>query len=138
MPNYWLMKSEPNKFSWDDMVTIKRDHWDGIRNHQAKKNLKAMREGDICLFYHSNIGKEIVGLVRVVREEYPDPTDETGRWIVVDVEPVKPFERFVTLAEIKATPELADMQLLKQSRLSVCPIQPDEFERLLDMGKTML
>jgi predicted RNA-binding protein with PUA-like domain len=138
MPNYWLIKSEPNKFSWDDMVAIKRDHWDGIRNHQAKKNLMTMKEGDICLFYHSNIGKEIVGMVKVVREHYPDPTDDTGKWIVVDVVPVKPFTQFVTLADIKSTPELAEMQLLKQSRLSVCPVEPEHFKRLLSMGETVL
>ena len=138
MTQYWLIKSEPFKFSWDDLVQLKKDHWDGIRNFQARNNLKAMKKGDICLFYHSNEGKEIVGLCEVVTEYYPDPTDETGRWVVVDVVPIKPFKRFVTLAEIKATPALADMALLKQMRLSVGPVRSEEFEVLLKLGETTL
>jgi predicted RNA-binding protein with PUA-like domain len=97
-----------------------------------------MKKGDICLFYHSNEGKEIVGLAQVVTEHYPDPTDETGKWVVVDVVPLKPFKRFVTLAEIKATPELANMALLKQMRLSVAPVRAEEFEWLLTLGETSL
>jgi predicted RNA-binding protein with PUA-like domain len=138
MTQYWLIKSEPYKFSWDDLVRLGRDHWDGIRNFQARNNLKAMKKGDICLFYHSNEGKEIVGLAQVVTEHYPDPTDETGKWVVVDVVPLKPFKRFVTLAEIKATPELANMALLKQMRLSVAPVRAEEFEWLLKRGETSL
>ncbi len=138
MTQYWLIKSEPFKFSWDDLVLLKKDHWDGIRNFQARNNLKAMKKGDICLFYHSNEGKEIVGLCQVVTEHYPDPTDDTGKWVVVDVVPIKPFKRFVTLAEIKATPALADMALLKQMRLSVAPVRAEEFDYLLKLGETTL
>jgi predicted RNA-binding protein with PUA-like domain len=138
MTQYWLIKSEPFKFSWDDLVHLKKDHWDGIRNFQARNNLKAMKKGDICLFYHSNEGKEIVGLCQVVTEHYPDPTDDTGKWVVVDVVPIKPFKRFVTLAEIKATPALADMALLKQMRLSVAPVRAEEFDYLLKLGETTL
>jgi predicted RNA-binding protein with PUA-like domain len=135
---YWLIKSEPNVFSWDDLIRIQRDHWDGIRNYQARNNLMAMKTGELCLFYHSNIGKEIVGIAQVVREHYPDPTDPTGVWAVVDVVPVKAFNTPVTLAEIKATPALSEMALLKQSRLSVVPIDANAFALLLTMGKTAL
>jgi predicted RNA-binding protein with PUA-like domain len=138
MTQYWLIKSEPFKFSWDDLVRLEKDHWDGIRNFQARNNLKAMKKGDICLFYHSNEGKEIVGLCQVFTEHYPDPTDDTGKWVVVDVVPIKPFKRSVTLAEIKATPALADMALLKQMRLSVAPVRPEEFNYLLQLGETTL
>jgi predicted RNA-binding protein with PUA-like domain len=138
MPQYWLIKSEPYKFSWDDLVRLQRDHWDGIRNFQARNHLKAMELGDLCLFYHSNEGKEIVGICEVVKTYYPDPTDETGQWVVVDVVPLKPFRRFVTLAEIKATSALANMVLLKQMRLSVSPVREEEFEYLLQMGQTTL
>ncbi len=138
MPQYWLIKSEPYKFSWNDLLRLKRDHWDGIRNYQARNNLKAMKVGDYCFFYHSNEGKEIVGICEVVREFYPDPTDESGKWVVVDVVPVKPLQKFVTLAEIKATPALANISLLKQMRLSVAPITPDEWHILLEMGQTTL
>ena len=120
------------------MLRLKRDHWDGIRNYQARNNLKAMKVGDYCFFYHSNEGKEIVGICEVVREFYPDPTDESGKWVVVDVVPVKPLQKFVTLAEIKATPALANISLLKQMRLSVAPITPDEWHILLEMGQTTL
>jgi predicted RNA-binding protein with PUA-like domain len=140
---YWLIKSEPYKFSWSDLNRLGQDHWDGIRNFQARNNLKAMKQGDICLFYHSNEGKEIVGLCHVVTEHYPDPTftPEVGKenpWVVVDVAPLKPFNRPVTLAEIKATPALAEISLLKQMRLSVAPITPAEFKCLLKMGNTTL
>lgn len=138
MPQYWLIKSEPYKFSWDDLVRLQRDHWDGIRNFQARNHLKAMELGDLCLFYHSNEGKEIVGICEVVKTYYPDPTDDTGQWVVVDVVPLKPFRRFVTLAEIKATSALANMVLLKQMRLSVSPVREEEFEYLLQMGQTTL
>lgn len=142
-PAYWLIKSEPYKFSWNDLNRLGRDYWDGIRNFQARNNLKAMKLGDICLFYHSNEGKEIVGLCKVVTEHYPDPTftpepDKQNPWVVVDVAPIKPFKRPVSLAEIKATPALAEISLLKQIRLSVAPITPEEFKCLLEMGNTIL
>ena len=127
---YWLMKSEPGTWSWDDQVTAGTDHWDGVRNYQASNNLKAMTVGDRAFFYHSVNEKRIVGIVEVAREYYPDPTDASGRFGMVDVTAVKPVERPVTLAEIKAEPKLAELPLLKQSRLSVMPI-PDEAWRLI-------
>ncbi len=119
---YWLLKSEPFKYSWDQMVKDGRTHWDGVRNHQAAANLKAMQVGDRAFFYHSNEGKEIVGVVEIVRTAYPDPSDEAGRFVMVDVAPVGPVKRPVTLAEMKADPELADLALIRQSRLSVVPV----------------
>jgi predicted RNA-binding protein with PUA-like domain len=119
---YWLLKSEPFKYSWDQMVKDGRTHWDGVRNHQAAINLKAMRVGDHAFFYHSNEGKEIVGIVEIVREAYPDPSDPAGRFVMVDVAPVRAVSRPVTLAEMKAMDALADLALIRQSRLSVVPV----------------
>ncbi len=119
---WWLLKSEPHKYSWDMMVADKRTHWDGIRNHLAAIHLKAMVVGDHAFFYHSNEGKEIVGVVEVVRTAYPDPGDPAGRFVMVDVQAVKAVKRAVTLAEMKALPELADFGLIRQSRLSVVPV----------------
>ncbi|MGP1254107.1 MAG: EVE domain-containing protein [Kiloniellales bacterium] len=127
---YWLMKSEPGTWSWDDQVAAGTDHWDGVRNYQASNNLKAMKLGDRAFFYHSVNEKRIVGIVEVAREYYPDPTDASGRFGMVDVKAIKPVARPVTLAEIKAEPRLTDLPLLKQSRLSVMPI-PDETWRLI-------
>ena len=127
---YWLMKSEPGTWSWDDQVAAGTDHWDGVRNYQASNNLKAMKLGDRAFFYHSVNEKRIVGIVEVAREYYPDPTDASGRFGMVDVKVIKPVARPVTLAEIKAEPRLTDLPLLKQSRLSVMPI-PDEAWRLI-------
>ncbi|MGE4313335.1 MAG: EVE domain-containing protein [Pseudobdellovibrionaceae bacterium] len=135
---YWLIKSEPFKFSWDDMVKKGTEHWDGVRNYQASNNMKAMEMGDICFFYHSNEGKEIVGITEVSKLYYPDHTDPTGRFGMVDVTAVKPFKRPVTLAEIKETPSLSDMALLKQSRLSVSPVKDNEAKEILKMGETTL
>lgn len=135
---YWLIKSEPFKFSWDDMVKKGTEHWDGVRNYQASNNMKAMEIGDICFFYHSNEGKEIVGITKVSKLYYPDHTDPKGRFGMVDVTAVKPFTKPVTLAQIKDTPELADMALVKQSRLSVGPVKDDEAKLLLKMGDTSL
>lgn len=119
---YWLLKSEPHKYSWDMMVKDGRTHWDGVRNHQAAASLKAMQVGDKAFFYHSNEGKEIVGIVEIVRTAYPDPSDEAGRFVMVDVAPIRPVKRAVTLAEMKAEPSLADLALIRQSRLSVVPV----------------
>jgi predicted RNA-binding protein with PUA-like domain len=119
---YWLLKSEPFKYSWDQMVKDGRTHWDGVRNHQAAINLKAMRVGDEAFFYHSNEGKEIVGIVEIVKEAYPDPSDPAGRFVMVDVAPKGPVASAVTLAEMKAQPEFADLALIRQSRLSVVPV----------------
>lgn len=131
---YWLVKSEPDAFSWDQQVAHGTEPWTGVRNAQAANNLKAMRQGDLAFFYHSNIGKEIVGVVRVVREAYPDPSDETGRWVCTDMQVVGPMPRPVTLAAIKAAPELADLALVRQSRLSVLPVGAEHWEILCRMG----
>lgn len=131
---YWLIKSELFKYSWDTLVKEKRGTWDGVRNYQARNNLVAMREGDLALFYHSNEGKEIVGIAKVVREHYPDPTTDDPRWVVVDVEPVEALPKPVTLAQIKKDERLQNMALLKLSRLSVSPVRPEEFDVLLGLA----
>ncbi|MBE9603902.1 EVE domain-containing protein [Acetobacteraceae bacterium H6797] len=130
----WLVKSEPDAFSWDEQVKNGVEPWTGVRNAQAARNLKDMRKGDLAFFYHSNVGKEIVGVVEVVREAYQDPTDETGRWVCVDMKAVKPVPRPVTLAEIKAEPRLEGVSLVKQSRLSVMPISEEHWKVLAEMG----
>lgn len=131
---HWLVKSEPDAFSWDQQVENAVEPWTGVRNALAAKNLRAMQKGDLAFFYHSNIGKEIVGVVEVVREAYPDPSDETGRWVCVDMKAVSPMPQPVTLAAIKATPELADLALVRQSRLSVMPIGKEHWAMLCRMG----
>ncbi len=131
---HWLVKSEPDAFSWDQQVANRVEPWTGVRNHMAKNNLKAMKRGDLAFFYHSNIGKEIVGVVRVAREAYPDPSAESGDWVCVDMEAVSPMPRPVTLVEIKATPGLADLPLVRMSRLSVMPISPVHWKTLCRMG----
>ncbi|MCB1652250.1 MAG: EVE domain-containing protein [Alphaproteobacteria bacterium] len=131
---YWLIKSEPFKWSWDMQVKKGVEHWDGVRNYQASNNMKAMSIGDLCFFYHSNEGKEIVGIVEVAREYYPDHTDESGRFGMVDVKAVAPMPKPVTLADIKATPALSEMALVRQSRLSVCPVEKKEWELICKMG----
>ena len=133
---YWLMKSEPGTWSWDDQVAAGTDHWDGVRNYQASNNLKAMKLGDRAFFYHSVNEKRIVGIVEVAREYYPDPTDASGRFGMVDVKAIKPVARPVTLAEIKAEPRLADLPLLKQSRLSVMPIPNEAWRLICTMAET--
>ncbi|MGE5545827.1 MAG: EVE domain-containing protein [Solirubrobacterales bacterium] len=132
---HWLVKSEPGAWSWDDQV---RDHvtaWTGVRNHQAAGNLKAMRRGDRCFFYHSVEEKRIVGIVEVVREAYPDPTDEGGRWVCVDVAAVAPLPRPVTLRQVKDDPRLAELPLVRQSRLSVMPIDDGAWAMLCGLGE---
>jgi predicted RNA-binding protein with PUA-like domain len=131
---HWLLKSEPFKYSWDQMVKDGRTHWDGVRNHQAALNLKAMKIGDTAFFYHSNEGKEIVGIVEIVKEAYPDPSDPAGRFVMVDVAPIKPVAKFVTLAAMKAEPALADLALIRQSRLSVVPICDAHWGQILAMA----
>ncbi|MCB4820607.1 EVE domain-containing protein [Roseicella aerolata] len=130
----WLVKSEPDAFSWDEQVRNGIEPWTGVRNALASNNLKAMRVGDRAFFYHSNIGKEIVGIVEVVREAYPDPTDGTGRWVCVDMKAVGPLPRPVTLAAIKAEPDLAELALVRQSRLSVMPVSEAHWARLCALG----
>ncbi|SMF78203.1 Predicted RNA-binding protein, contains PUA-like domain [Tistlia consotensis] len=132
---YWLVKSEPFKYSWDQLNVDGRTHWDGVRNHQAANNLKAMKVGDKAFFYHSNEGKEIVGIATVVREAYPDPGDPSGRFVMVDVAPDKPLKRPVTLQEIKADPALAEIALVRQSRLSVMPIEPAHWQHVLTLSE---
>jgi predicted RNA-binding protein with PUA-like domain len=132
--NYWIVKSEPFKYSWDHFVNEKRGMWDGVRNYQARNNLMAIRVDDLVLFYHSNEGKEVVGLARVVREHYPDPTTDDTRWVVVDLEPVERFPKTVSLAQIKADERLQDLSLVRQSRLSVLPIRSEEFDTILGLA----
>ena len=132
---HWLVKSEPDAFSWDQQVANGVEPWTGVRNHTAKLNLKAMKKGDLAFFYHSNQGKEIVGVVRVVREAYPDPTAEKGDWVSVDMQAVAPIPEPVTLVAIKADPKLADLALIRQSRLSVMPVAKPHWDRICKMGK---
>ncbi len=132
---YWLVKSEPNAYSWDDFVKLGRDHWDGVRNYQARNNLKLMEEGDEVLFYHSVNDKQVVGIARVVREHYPDPTTDDDRWVVVDLVPVRALDHPVTLAQIKAEPKLEGLALIRNSRLSVMPVSKEHFDIIVKMGE---
>jgi predicted RNA-binding protein with PUA-like domain len=133
---YWLYKSEPSSWSWDEQVAAGEagTAWTGVRNHLAKKHLQAMKRGDQGFFYHSNEGKAVVGIVEVIREYYPDDTDPTGRFGVVDLKAVEPLRGAVTLEAIKAQPELADMVLIKNSRLSVQPVTDDEWRTVRRLG----
>lgn len=131
---YWLIKTEPGSWSWDDQVKKGVEGWDGVRNHQAAKNLKAMRVGDHAFFYHSVNEKRIVGIVEIVREAYSDPTDASGKFVQVDVKTVKPVLKPVTLADIKADPRFAELPLLRQSRLSVMPIDDASWVAICEMG----
>lgn len=131
---YWLMKSEPDAYSWDDLNAEGEGTWDGVRNHRAKNNLAAMEVGDRAFFYHSNIGKEIVGVVEISASGLTDPTDPEGKWAAVKVRPVAPFQRPVTLATIKSDPALADCELIKLSRLSVAEITPAEWDHIMALG----
>lgn len=130
--NYWLMKSEPGAYSWDDLLNDGRTIWDGVRNYQARNNMKLMKKGDQVLFYHSVKEKQVVGLAQVINESYQDPTTDDNRWVVVDVVPKKTLPQPVTLKEIKADESLSDIALVKQSRLSVLPLKEFEFRRILD------
>jgi predicted RNA-binding protein with PUA-like domain len=130
----WLVKSEPNAYSWDALVKEKRTAWTGVRNAQAANNLKVMKPGDHVLFYHSGVGLEIVGLAEVAKAYYPDPSDKSGRYGAVDIKPVMPLKTPVTLARIKAEPKLANLGLVRQSRLSVMPVAPAEWKLLCKMG----
>jgi len=127
-----LLKSEPDVYSWDRMVADGVTRWDGVRNHQAAANLRSSRVGDLSFFYHSNEGREIVGIVETIREAYLDPSDPSGRFVAIDVRPVAGLRRAVTLAEIKADPVLAGMALVRQSRLSVSPVTDAEWERIME------
>ena len=135
--NYWLLKSEPNVWSVDQQKKAGRKGtpWDGVRNYQAAKNLKNMRKGDQCFFYHSNIGKEIVGIVEVIKEHYLDKTDQSGRFVAVTVKFIKKLKKPVTLVEIKKNKQLSHLSLIKQSRLSVMPVDSKSWKILNKMGK---
>ncbi|MBW2274545.1 MAG: EVE domain-containing protein [Deltaproteobacteria bacterium] len=135
---HWLVKSEPNKYAWEQLVADGSTYWDGVRNYEARNNLRDMKKGDLALFYHSNIGKEVVGVARVIGEHYPDPTTDDDRWCVVDFEPVVELKQPIDLAQIKADQELAEMALVKRSRLSVVPVTRAEFQHVLKLGKTKL
>ena len=129
---YWLVKSEPESFSWAQHMAVGVEPWTGVRNATARRNLAAMRLGDQALFYHSNAGRECVGLVEIAREAYPDPTDDTGRWLCVDMRALHPLPRPVTLAQIKADPFFADLALIRQSRLSVSAVADHHWRRILE------
>jgi predicted RNA-binding protein with PUA-like domain len=133
--SYWLMKSEPDVYSWDDLVAEGVGTWDGVRNYTARNNMRAMQPGDQVFFYHSNIGVEIVGIAEITESNIPDPTDETGRWSAVRLKPVRKLARPVTLKEIKADPALVDMDLLTKFRLSVSAVKPSEWDHILRLAE---
>ena len=133
--NYWLLKSEPATWSWGNQVKANIDMWDGVRNYQARNNLMKMKKKDLCFFYHSVSEKKIIGIVEVVKEHYPDPTDKTGKFVVTDVKAKKKLKRPVSLEEIKSTPKLSNMPLIKQSRLSVMPISKTEWNIILKISE---
>lgn len=132
--NHWLVKQEPSAYSWETFVKDGKTAWTGVRNFQARNHLRAMKRGDRVLFYHSVTGKAVVGIAEVVREAYPDPTSPDGDWSCVDLRPLRALARSVTLEDIKATPALVDIPLLRQSRLSVMPLGPAEFAAIVAMG----
>ena len=136
--NYWLVKSEPGEYSYQDLQNEGKTMWDGVRNYAARNNLRAMKKGDFVLFYHSVNDKEVVGLCQVIREYYPDPTATTGDWSVVDLAPVKPMEKPVHLKTVKATPDLQNIALVKIGRLSVMPLEKKEFDKILQLGETKI
>ncbi|WP_374163428.1 EVE domain-containing protein [Arcticibacter sp. MXS-1] len=132
--HYWLVKSEPHKYSWEKFNEDGRTFWDGVRNFQARNNLKAMKEGDLVLFYHSNEGKEVVGVAKVVKEFYQDPTTEDANWVVVDLAPVESLKKPVSLEQIKKDERLQNIGLVKQGRLSVMALKAEEFDRIVELG----
>ncbi|MFY8091235.1 MAG: EVE domain-containing protein [Chitinophagaceae bacterium] len=132
--NYWLIKSEPFKYSWEQFEKDKKTFWDGVRNYAARNNLKAMKKGDLLFWYHSNEGLEIVGIAKVIKEFYQDPTTEETAWVVVDVAPYKKLKKPVSLAQVKANTALQQMALVRLGRLSVQPVTPDEWEIVMEMA----
>lgn len=134
MTHYWMVKQEPDKYSWDDFVAEGQTDWTGVRNYQARNNLREMKKGDKVLFYHSNIGKEVVGVAKVTKTAFQDPTTEDDRWVAVELTPVKKLKKPVGLADMKANLALANLGLIKQSQLSVIAVTRDEFEEILSMG----
>ncbi len=133
---FWLIKQEPSKYSWEEFLKDKTTYWDGVRNYQARNNLQAMKKGDQVFFYHSVVGKQIMGIAKVTRESYPDPTTDDPAWVVVDLKPVKSLKVPVTLEQIKSHPKLKEIPLVKQSRLSVIPLTQSEYKIILELGKT--
>lgn len=132
---FWLLKSEPFKYSWQQLLIDGRTCWDGVRNYQARNNLQTMQQGDQAFFYHSNLGLEIVGIVEICRTSYPDPTAPDPRWLAVDVRPLITLDRPVSLSQMKTNHKLNNMAMLKQGRLSVCPISSEEWEEIINMSK---
>ena len=137
-PSHWLVKSDPDTYGWAELVKDVKTRWDGVRNAQARNNLQAMSMGDLALFYHSGERKQIVGVAKVVKAAYPDPTTDDERWVVVDLAPVASLKQPVTLADVKRDPALAQIALVRQGRLSVMPIESRAFARILALGKTKL
>ena len=133
--NYWLLKSEPSTWSWEDQVKAGVEMWDGVRNYQARNNLMNMQKKDLCFFYHSVSEKSIIGIVEVVKEHYPDPTDKTGKFVVTDVKTKKRLKKAVSLEEIKSNPKLSNMALIKQSRLSVMPLTKIEWDTIIKISE---
>ena len=133
--NYWLLKSEPSTWSWEDQLKAGVEMWDGVRNYQARNNLMGMKKKDLCFFYHSVSEKSIIGIVEVVKEHYPDPTDKTGKFVVTDVKTKKKLKKAVSLEEIKSNPKLSNMALIKQSRLSVMPLTKIEWETIIKISE---
>ena len=134
---YWLLKSEPVAWSWDNQVKEGASMWDGVRNYQARNNLKEMRKNDLCFFYHSVTERSVVGIVKVVKEHYPDPTDKTGRFVVVDVKAIKKLKNPVSLDQIKENKKLKNIALVKQSRLSVMPIEIKHWEEIIKLSLSL-
>jgi len=133
--NYWLLKSEPSTWSWENQVKAGIDMWDGVRNYQARNNLMKMRKKDLCFFYHSVSERLIIGIVEIVKEHYPDPTDKTGKFVVTNVKAKKKLKRPVSLEEIKSTPSLSKIALIKQSRLSVMPLTKNEWDTIIKISE---
>ncbi|TVQ10775.1 MAG: EVE domain-containing protein [Bacteroidetes bacterium] len=134
--NYWLVKSEPDAYSWERFEKEGKTMWEGVRNYQARNNLKGMKKDDLVLFYHSVSDKEVVGIAKVVKEYYPDPTAEDDRWVVVDLVPVKALKKPVTLDQVKKDERLENVALVKQSRLSVMPMKREEFDAIVQLGES--
>jgi predicted RNA-binding protein with PUA-like domain len=136
--NYWLVKSEPFKYPFDQLVKDKTATWDGVRNYAARNNLRDMKKGDLVLFYHSNEGKEIVGLAKVAKPHFQDPTSDDPNWLAVELAPVKKFKKTITLETIKSHKLLSGMELVRLSRLSVCPVRPEEFDAIIVLSETSI
>jgi predicted RNA-binding protein with PUA-like domain len=136
--NYWLVKSEPFKYSWDQFIQDGQTFWDGVRNYAARNNLKAMKKGDLVLWYHSNEGVEIVGVAKVIKEHYQDPTTDEDAWVVVDLKPVKKLKKTVPLTVVKSDPRLANMALVRLGRLSVQPVTPAEWDIVMELSETSI